>query len=445
MYKIKTVIYFSLISKNKKHILGITSDSDCLSHALEEITFTLDPKYEFEKDIECVLALIKNTKDLRARINQYVNKYHDKSPALKKFSLFIDNLDENEKFYLLPAKKNVSYIQEIKLKESFSVVHHDKSSEDSCIKIFNSAFSEIMEQYNIIVVNPDGLKGKIKIGKAFKASRVCRFCNNINEKPTTFSKEAHAISESLGNKKIILNEECDLCNEYFDKNIERDIYKYLKVYSLFFRVKNKKNKVPKIKGKDFYLECINETIDGYDCDLDFSLMYIPTNPEKNNSEPPENIILVLNEKIRKQNIYKALVKFSLSVINDRKYLRKFNKTIKWIRSPTKFYEQLPNIAILTSYQFYCEQPYLCIYISKNKKTSIPYAVGEFHYTYLTYIFIIPLFENDEVEFIQQKDFDEFIKLFPQFKRIDDFVFENFSDYKEKEFKINIKLSQRNKD
>ncbi|MEX6156050.1 HNH endonuclease [Providencia hangzhouensis] len=41
-------------------------------------------------------------------------------------------------------------------------------------------------------------------------------------KETSFNKEAHAISEALGNKSIILNEECDNCNEFFDKNIERD-------------------------------------------------------------------------------------------------------------------------------------------------------------------------------------------------------------------------------
>ncbi|MBK0844981.1 hypothetical protein GZ073_27070, partial [Escherichia coli O25b:H4-ST131] len=76
------------------------------------------------------------------------------------------------------------------------------------------------------------------------------------------------------------------------------------------------------------------------------------------------------------NIYKSLVKFSLSVIHDRKDLSEFNKTIEWIKSPTKFYEKLPKIAILKNYQFYCTEPALIVYISKNKKQGLPYAVGE---------------------------------------------------------------------
>jgi hypothetical protein len=68
------------------------------------------------------------------------------------------------------------------------------------------------------------------------------------------------------------------------------------------------------------------------------LAHTPTNPENCNSdsEPPKNVDLCFHQKIRKQNIYKSLVKFSLSVIHDRKDLSEFNKTIEWIKSPTKF-------------------------------------------------------------------------------------------------------------
>ncbi|EGX4304151.1 TPA: hypothetical protein QCJ74_003749 [Enterobacter mori] len=447
MYQIQIRIWFNFISKNKHHMLGIMSDSYDFFLSMSEITFALDPKYEFDKDIGCVLSLIKNTKELRFRINQYINKYKNKSPNLNRLNTFINTLEENENFYLLPVIENVNQTQLIKLQTSLSLVHLDKLSKDAYIESLNSNFSEFIDQYSMNGIDPKELKGKKKIGEGFKANRVCRFCNNKNEKPTTFSKEAHAISESLGNKKIILNEECDLCNEYFDQNIERDIDTYLKLYSSFFRVKNKDNKVSKIKGKNFSFEYINRTIDGHDRHVDFVLAHTPTNPENCNSdsEPPKNVDLCFHQKIRKQNIYKSLVKFSLSVIHDRKDLSEFNKTIEWIKSPTKFYEKLPKIAILKNYQFYCTEPALIVYISKNKKQGLPYAVGEFHYTFLTYIFIIPLFKSDEVEFSQQKNFDNFIKFFPQFKRMDEWGFEDFSDYEEKEFVLNMILSQRNED
>lgn len=425
-------------------MLGTMSDSYDFFLSMSEITFALDPKYEFDKDIGCVLSLIKNTKELRFRINQYINKYKNKSPSLNRLNTFINTLEENENFYLLPAIENVSQTQLIKLQTSLSLVHLDELGKDAYIKSFNSNFSDFIDQYSMNGIDPKEVKGKKKIGEGFKANRVCRFCNNKNEKPTTFAKEAHAISESLGNKKIILNEECDLCNEYFDQNIERDIDTYLKLYSSFFRVKNKDNKVSKIKGKNFSFEYINTTIDGHDRHIDFVLAHTPTNSESCNSdsEPPKNVDLCFHQKIRKQNIYKSLVKFALSVIHDRKDLSEFNKAIEWIKSPTKFYEQLPKIAILKNYQFYCTEPALIVYISKNKKQGLPYAVGEFHYTFLTYIFIIPLFKSDEVEFSQQNNFDDFIKFFPQFKRMDEWSFEDFSDYEEKEFVLNMILSQR---
>ncbi|ECY4002163.1 hypothetical protein AU801_24325, partial [Salmonella enterica subsp. enterica serovar Typhimurium] len=100
--------------------------------------------------------------------------------------------------------------------------------------------------------------------------------------------------------------------------------------------KNKDNKVSKIKGKNFSFEYINKTIDGHDRHVDFVLAHTPTDPEPCNSdlEPPKNVDLHFHQKIRKQNIYKSLVKFALSVINDRKDLYEFNETIEWIRSPT---------------------------------------------------------------------------------------------------------------
>ncbi|HCN8864526.1 TPA: hypothetical protein N6625_004711, partial [Escherichia coli] len=103
--------------------------------------------------------------------------------------------------------------------------------------------------------------------------------------------------------------------------------------------------------------------------VDFVLAHTPTDPEPCNSdlEPPKNVDLHFHQKIRKQNIYKSLVKFALSVINDRKDLYEFNETIEWIRSPTKFYEKLPKIAILKNYQLYHKEPSLIVYLSKNKK------------------------------------------------------------------------------
>ena len=64
----------------------------------------------------------------------------------------------------------------------------------------------ILTNYNICEF---GTK-RIHIGEQNKEKRICRFCNNKSEN-VTFKNKAHAISEALGNKTIILNEECDNC------------------------------------------------------------------------------------------------------------------------------------------------------------------------------------------------------------------------------------------
>lgn len=61
---------------------------------------------------------------------------------------------------------------------------------------------------------------KVHIGEPQRDKRVCRFCGR-SMPDVKFKKVAHALSESIGNKHIINNEECDSCNENFSI-IEQD-------------------------------------------------------------------------------------------------------------------------------------------------------------------------------------------------------------------------------
>jgi hypothetical protein len=72
-------------------------------------------------------------------------------------------------------------------------------------------FREFRKMYSILAFDVSTTKS---IGEQDKSKRICRFCNNTRAN-VTFKNIAHAISESLGNKKIILNEECDECNAEF--------------------------------------------------------------------------------------------------------------------------------------------------------------------------------------------------------------------------------------
>ncbi len=158
-----------------------------------------------------------------------------------------------------------------------------------------------MNNYELITFNLDKDR-KIKIGEDNRDKRVCRFCNEKKPK-VTFKKEAHAISEALGNKKLILNEECDDCNEFFDENIERDFINYHNLARTMFGIKNKDNNFPKMKGKnfEFFKDKNNNQL---------SIAIIQDSNKEITDKAPENIVFKTGTTLKIQNIYKTLCKFS---------------------------------------------------------------------------------------------------------------------------------------
>ncbi|UFS61502.1 HNH endonuclease [Sulfurimonas sp. HSL-3221] len=70
---------------------------------------------------------------------------------------------------------------------------------------------------------------------------VCRFCGDA-EGETTFETVAHTIPESLGNKKLFSNDECDRCNSYFGSYIENELAEFLSIFRSIGFVKGKKGR-----------------------------------------------------------------------------------------------------------------------------------------------------------------------------------------------------------
>ena len=79
--------------------------------------------------------------------------------------------------------------------------------------------------------------------------QICRFCGKT--KPyVSFRKNAHAISELLGNKNIILRDECDKCNQFFGDKYELDLSNFLDPMRTFIGLKGKDG-IPKFKKGNF--------------------------------------------------------------------------------------------------------------------------------------------------------------------------------------------------
>lgn len=81
-----------------------------------------------------------------------------------------------------------------------------------------------------------------------KAQRKCIFCGNGTAK---FTKVAHAVSETVGNKSLISHFECDECNEDFGKMFEDSLGKYMLPYKIITQTFGKnKQLVSKDLSKD---------------------------------------------------------------------------------------------------------------------------------------------------------------------------------------------------
>lgn len=86
-----------------------------------------------------------------------------------------------------------------------------------------------------------------------RSERKCIFCGNENAK---FTKVAHAVSETIGNKSLISHFECDECNQNFGKMFEDDLGKYMLPYKIITKTFGKNNQLsskdmPKEEGLSY--------------------------------------------------------------------------------------------------------------------------------------------------------------------------------------------------
>ncbi len=166
-------------------------------------------------------------------------------------------------------------------------------------------------------------KGK-KIYIGSRADRRCRFC--LRKKPEAkFSHVAHALPEFLGNKQVILLEECDECNEFFSHNIEGHLDKFTKPFRLVSQIRGKSG-VPSYKTNDGHSRIdfiagqgfvTSEVVDKRISDIDF---------EKHTLS-----LKFTYEPYIPTAVYKCFVKIAISIMLEPE-LAPFAATIKWIRN-----------------------------------------------------------------------------------------------------------------
>ena len=216
----------------------------------------------------------------------------------------------------------------------------------------------------------------------------CRYCGKTAEN-TKFSKVAHSLPELIGNKFLFSMDECDECNEYFDKNLENNLANFLGVSRTICQVRGKKG-IPKYKSKS------GERIEVIGRDLliienqDSSLINVNENTETMS-------ILAEDRTYVPIQVYKCFVKMAISIFPEKELLT-YRQCIKWARFNQKPYNF--NNSLLKMHMFFIpgniQRP---ITITLNKrigdKKKYPNLTCFINFDNYIFYFVIPSFGKED--------------------------------------------------
>lgn len=330
----------------------------------------------------------------------------DKKNLCIKYEL--NNIPLDSKFIVVPCKYANDTLDLYLLKGFVQEINGESS--DICPNV--DQLKALLPYYSMHLF--DGISRiTTYIGNREGAKRVCRFCHQA--KPDTlFKHKSHAISEALGYKSVICNEECDKCNERFSRTIEPDVVNMHSFLLSLYGVSGKKG-VRKTCGANFkfWLDRSNCRFDSQGTFVmqldDLHIDKADIKAYLQNLRPLDTSSL----NYVPQNVYKCFCKYAISCL-DQNQIAYFQKTIDWINAPTK-YRKLPLVA-------YCSldhiKPLFVLFIRKCQDYRFPYCFASINIASVRYMFIVPFSSQDRYSFateIQQQFFWDAVRSwFPAF-------------------------------
>lgn len=345
-------------------------------------------------------AYIKFSKELKEKIKSFVDNNKTFVPKLNALWNNFKDWNENQFICVLPSWIDITSEHIFDIFEELRKINGIKEKRG-----LNKFFKPLLKNYNMYTYGI-GKKTK-KIGHANPNERVCRWCHKTKkDKTVSFNEKAHAISEALGNKTLILRDECDSCNHEFAKTIEQDFIMSCSLLNTFWGVEGK----PKGKGKGRIPEIKAGQVEISNKGNQRIVIKVPETLLKIKNNKPATINFKLGE-INVQNAYKALCKYALSLVENEKFLNNFLWTTDWISGKVTV-GKTPVVKSLFTYNFFPEQPVLQIFERKSDIQDLPLMFAIFYHTNMVYLYIIPKDLEELEKYSDIKIFDEFFKRIP---------------------------------
>lgn len=229
------------------------------------------------------------------------------------------------------------------------------------------------------------LTDKIYVGEDDPGKRVCRFCGESGK--DRFKHESHAIMEGLGNKLLYCNEECDKCNQDFERDVENHLFKFLEVNRTLSNVSGKGSRNHHLEGLNFHIHPDPKTLK--------PVIYIMQDKIINDAYkgmPTGKVLLFNNGEISYHGIYKALVKIAVDMI-PLENKGHFRDTGRWVHGDNEG-GLLPTF-LYGEHQDFFEQPVLDLFF-KNEKSPYfsPYCTAVLYVFSSLFIFTVPFNDVD---------------------------------------------------
>lgn len=423
-------LIFSLVSKKHKFSIGFQNQG-VSSLAYLELMLIFSREIKEGDDVEInvfslnIDALQTVTPEIKEMINEYVDKYKESNPRINKLNDVFKNLADNESILILNSELTMSSLEELEVIE-FLEQHDGQDKQTSSIE------QERYEKFKIFLQNYElystSSNSNSYFGEIDRTNRKCRYCGK-SMPDVRFKKKAHTVSEALGNKSIVTRDECDDCNQYFGAEVEPHVIEYLNIFRSFHGIHAKKG-IPKLEGKNYrmsYLKDRNLAVIGY-----FSPDGKPLDIRK------DMIPLKSRNMIKMINVYKSLVKYCLGILPNN-ILENFGDTISWARYDSVI-DGIPKVGVLLTNRALMN-PQVTVYIRKNTNTELPYAIGEFHFASLVFLFIIPTSCCNKFHFISNGIETDIWKMLLQSK-VTGWKFEDFSSSVPRDFILNLRFEQK---
>lgn len=341
-------------------------------------------------------------------------------------SLFLKTIGKGN-FYAITLNKELNLVETIALVNQIDVLQNGGSYEDM-MKSYGELYKDLLSHYELH--GNDGAK-KIEIGPKDKDKRICRYCHKDSTE-TTFKEVAHTISEGFGNKGIITNDECDVCNSYFGREVEPALMEYLDFFRVWIGVQGKKGQIHHKYGGNYEFERLANN----SYKLDITL----TDEEMAALKPgaPENVKLRSQQEVELQNIYRSLVKYALGVLQPE-YMSPFDKTVEWLLRKREV-EKLPLVRMEIALES-VDQPKVIVMLRKSDDESLPYAVSEIQMMNIRFLLIIPLCDERDHAFLGNDYWERFVSVFKMYKVIT-WQLQDFSDKRKRQLVMNVGFEKR---